>query len=155
MKKILGLLVLAFAVLGLAACSSKDANGIPNVLQDKYTGYSTNPGYDGLIFSEGSSTLVFDKKKNTITNETEDDTEPFTVIPEDKLNTADKGAFNKHKSELEGQTYFILTASDKYHDSSNTYVAILSDGGKSIRIFELEYSAKADDYLYDFTGKAD
>ena len=50
MKKLLSIAVLAFAVIGLAACSSKDANGIPNKLQDKYVGHSENPGYDGLIF---------------------------------------------------------------------------------------------------------
>ena len=147
--------MLAFAVVSLAACSSKDANGIPKKLQEKYTGYSENPGYDGLIFSEGSSTLIFDKKNNKITNKTEDHTEPFVVIPEDKLDGEAKGAFNKHKSEYKGD-YFIFTASKKYDkDSSNVYVAVLSDGGKTIQINELEYSGKDDDYLYRFTGKAE
>ena len=34
MKKLLSVVMVAFAVIGLAACSSKDANGIPNKLQD-------------------------------------------------------------------------------------------------------------------------
>lgn len=156
MKKLLSIAVLAFAVIVLAACSSKDANGIPNKLQDKYVGHSENPGYDGLIFSEGSSTLVFDKKENKITNKTENHTEPFVVIPEDKLDGDAKGAFNKHKSEYDGTDYFIFTANKKYDkDSSNVYVAVLSDGGKTIQINELEYSGKDDDYLYHFYGKAE
>ena len=154
MRKILGLFVLAFAVLGLAACSSKDANGIPNVLQDKYTGYSTNPG-SSLAFSEGGSTISFNKKNNTITNETEDESIKFTVIPEDKLNSYNKGVLNKHKAELYGKDYFLFTDSEKYQDGSYVYAAILTDGGKTIRIFEFENTGTADDYLYDFTGQAD
>lgn len=132
-----------------------DANGIPIKLQEKYTGHSENSGYDGLIFSEGNSTLIFDKKDNKITNKTENHTEPFVVIPEDKLDGEAKGAFNKHKSEYKG-AYFIFTANKKYDkDSSNVYVAVLSDGGKTIQITELEYSGKDDDSLYRFTGKAE
>lgn len=132
-----------------------DANGIPIKLQEKYTGHSENSGYDGLIFSEGNSTLIFDKKDNKITNKTENHTEPFVVIPEDKLDGEAKGAFNKHKSEYKG-AYFIFTANKKYDkDSSNVYVAVLSDGGKTIQINELEYSGKDDDSLYRFTGKAE
>lgn len=132
-----------------------DANGIPNELQEKYTGHSKNPGHDGLIFSEGGSTLIFDKKDNKITNKTEDHPEPFVVIPEDKLDGEAKGAFNKHKSEYKG-AYFIFTANKKYDkDNSNVYVAVLSDGGKTIQINELEYSGKDDDSLYRFTGKAE
>lgn len=67
-----------------------------------------NPGYDELIFSEGSSTLVLNKKENKITNKTENHTEPFVVIPEDKLDGEAKGAFNKHKSEYDGTDYYIL-----------------------------------------------
>lgn len=132
-----------------------DANGIPIKLQEKYTGHSENPGYDGLIFSEGNSTLIFDKKDNKITNKTENHTEPFVVIPEDKLDGEAKVAFNKHKSEYKG-AHFIFTANKKYDkDSSNVYVAVLSDGGKTIQINELEYSRKDDDSLYRFTGKAE
>lgn len=132
-----------------------DANCIPIKLQEKYTGHSKNSGHDGLIFSEGGSTLIFDKKDNKITNKTEDHTEPFVVIPEDKLDGEAKGAFNKHKSEYKG-AYFIFTANKKYDkNSSNVYVAVLSDGGKTIQINELEYSGKDDDSLYRFTGKAE
>ena len=50
----------------------------------------------------------------------------------------------------------IFTANKKYDkDSSNVYVAVLSDGGKTIQINELEYSGKDDDYLYHFYGKAE
>ena len=115
-----------------------------------------NPGYDELIFSEGSSTLVFDKKENKITNKTENHTKSFVVIPEDKLDGEAKGAFNKHKSEYNATDNFIFTANKKYDkDSSKVYVAVLSDGGKTIQINELEYSGKDDDYLYHFSGKAE
>ena len=132
-----------------------DANGIPIKLQEKYTGHSKKPGYDGLIFSEGNSTLIFDKKDNKITNKTEKQKKPFVVIPEDKLDGEAKVAFNKHKSEYKG-AHFIFTANKKYDkDSSKVYVAVLSDGGKTIQINELEYNGKDDDYLYRFTGKAE
>ena len=155
MKKLLSVVMLAFAVIGLAACSSKDANGIPNKLQDKYTGYSENPG-DNSAFSEGGSTLIFDKKNNIIKNKTEGEQTDFTVVPEESLNSKDKGAFNKHQSEY-GKDYFIITTDKKYRkDSSNyTYVVSLSNGGKEIKIDELENAGTADDYLFHFTGKAE
>lgn len=157
MKKILGLFVLAFAVLGLAACSSKDANGIPNVLQDKYTGYSSDSASGGSVFSSGSSELVFDKKNNTITNTSSDDKDYFKVIPEDKLNTEAKGALVNHKSEVDGKDHFFISVSP-YKENLNSevfvYCVILTDGGKSIRIFELEHSGKVDGW-YDFIGQAD
>lgn len=132
-----------------------DANGIPIKLQEKYTGHSKKPGNDGLIFSEGNSTLIFDKNDNIITNKTENHTETFVVIPEDKLDGEAKVAFNKHKSEYKG-AHFIFTVNKKYDkDSSNVYVAVLSDGGKTIQINELEYSGKDNEYLYRFTGKAE
>ena len=98
---------------------------------------------------------VFQLNYKKITNKTEDHTEPFVVIPEDKLDGEAKVAFNKHKSEYKG-AYFIFTANKKYDkNSSNVYVAVLSDGGKTIQINELEYNGKDDDYLYRFTGKAE
>ena len=155
MKKLLSIAVLAFAVIGLAACSSKDANGIPNKLQDKYTGYSENPG-DTLAFSEDGSTLIFDKKNNIIKNKTQGEQTSFMVVPEDSLKSEDKGAFNKHKSEY-GNDYFIITTYKKYKkgEFNFVYVVSLSDGGKEIKIDELENSATDDGYLYHFKGKAE
>lgn len=155
MKKLLSIVMLAFAVTGLAACSSKDANGIPNKLQDKYTGYSENPG-DNSAFSEGGSTLIFDKKNRVIKNKSEDKKTEYTVVPEDSLNPEDKGAFNKHKSEY-GKDYFIITTYKKYKkgDFNYVYVVSLSNGGKEIKIDELENGVAADDYLFHFAGKAE
>ena len=155
MKKLLSIAILVFAVIGLAACSSKDANGIPNKLQDKYTGYSENSG-DTLAFSEDGSTLIFDKKNNIIKNKTQGEQTSFMVVPEESLNSKDKGAFNKHQSEY-GKDYFIITTDKKYRkDGSNyTYVISLSNGGKEIKIDELENDVADDDYLFHFVGKAE
>lgn len=155
MKKLLSIAMLAFAVVTLAACSSKDANGIPKKLQDKYTGYSENPG-DALAFSEGGSTLIFDKKNKVIKNKSRKEQTNFAVVSEDSLNPEDKGAFNKHKSDY-GKDYFIITQDKKYKkgDFNYTYVVSLSNGGKDIKIDELENGVAADDYLFHFTGKAE
>ncbi len=99
--------MLAFAVVSLAACLQRMLT-VFQKLQEKYTGYSGKSRLRWVnLFLEGSSTLIFDKKIIKITNKTEDHTEPFVVIPEDKLDGEAKGAFNKHKSEYKGD-YFIL-----------------------------------------------
>ena len=119
MRKLLSIVMLVVAVVGLAACSSKDANGIPNKLQDKYTGYSENPG-DTLAFSEGGSTLIFDKQNNVIKNKSAGEKIEFTDVPEDSLTSEDKGAFNKHQSEY-GKDYFIITTDKKYRKDGSNY----------------------------------
>lgn len=79
---------------------------------------------------------------------------PFVVISKDRLDGKAKDDFNKHKLEY-GGNYFIFTLNTKYDkDSSNNYVAILSDGGKEIKINKLDSSSKDDKYFSHFTGKA-
>lgn len=121
-----------------------NSSGIPYELKEKYKS----------IFSSGSSDFIFNKNENEVT-QIESQTRPFLVIPEDKLDGKAKDVFNKHKSEY-GGNYFIFTLNTKYDkDSSNIYVAILSDGGKEIKINKLDSSSKDDNYFSNFTGKAE
>ena len=121
-----------------------NSSGIPYELKEKYKS----------MFSSRSSTFIFNKNENEVT-QIESQTKPFVVIPEDKLDGKAKDVFNKHKSEY-GGNYFIFTLDTKYDkDSSNIYVAILSDGGKEIKINKLDSSAKDDNYFSNFTGKAE
>ncbi len=131
-----------------------NSSSIPFELKEKYSGYFNEPGWDKSIFSSGSSTLIFNKNENKITK-IESQTKPFVVIPEDKLDGKAKDDFNKHKREYKSN-YFIFTLNTKYDkNSSNIYVAILSDGGKEIKINRLDSSTKDDSYFDHFTGKAE
>ena len=106
-----------------------------------YSGYFKEPGSDKSIFPSGSSTLIFNINENKSINITKDHHKPFVVIPKDRLDGKAKDDFNLNT---------------KYNkNSSNVYVAILSDGGKEININELDSSAKDDNYVYDFAGKAE
>lgn len=120
-----------------------------------YSGYFKEPGSDKSIFPSGSSTLIFNINENKSINITKDHHKPFVVIPKDRLDEKAKDDFNKHSSKYKGY-YFIFKLNTKYNkNSSNVYVAILSDGGKEININELDSSAKDDNYVYDFAGKAE
>lgn len=155
-KSLFGLLTLVVMLVALAACGSKEnKNGVPNILKDKYTGYSKAPGYDGLIFSEGGSELAFDKKENKITNLNTNESKYFKVFPKDKLNSKAKGVLVKHEAELKGKDYFIIAVGNDKKEITDgiLYGVVLSDGGNTIRIFEFDNGAKALDYLYDFIGK--
>ena len=132
-----------------------NSSGIPYILKEKYSGYSKEPGSDKSIFSSGSSTLIFNINENKIINKTKGDHKSFVVIPKDSLDGKAKDEFNKLSSKYKGY-YFIFKLNTKYNkNSSNIYVAILSDGGKEIKINELDSSAKDDNYVYSFTGKAE
>ncbi|MGT2935942.1 hypothetical protein ACVR0P_08865 [Streptococcus castoreus] len=168
-RKLMGLFTILLASILLVACGQKTTkDGVPTILQDKYSGYSKVSGsYRSDIFSEGGSELIFNKKKQTITNTSyissygdKGVTYYYQVVPENKLTSEEKGILTKHKSELEGKDYFLIrTTDDKEYasklvdDTSGlTYGVVLSDGGKAIRIFEFESSGAADVY-YDFSGQ--
>ncbi|WP_455465179.1 hypothetical protein [Streptococcus salivarius] len=137
-----------------ASYTKLNTSGIPYELKEKYSGYFNEPGWDKSIFSSGSSTLIFNKNENKITK-IESQTKSFVVIPEDKLDGKAKDFFKKHKREYKSN-YFIFTLNTKYDkNSSNIYVAILSDGGKEIKINRLDSSTKDDNYFDHFTGKAE
>ena len=132
-----------------------NSSGIPYKLKEKYSGYSKEPGSDKSIFSSGSSTLIFNINENKINNKTKSHHKSFVVIPKDRLDGKAKDNFNKLRSKYKGY-YFIFKLNTKYNkNSSNIYVAILSDGGKEIKINELDSSAKDDNHVYNFTGKAE
>lgn len=162
-RKLMGLFTVLLASMLLVACGQKTTkDGVQTILQDKYSGYSKVYGTDGP-FSEGGSELAFDKKKNTIVNLSSDDGKNvyyYQVVPEDKLTSEEKGILSKHRSELENNEYFLMKVDNNKSSLPKIvneklgviYGVILSDGGKSIRIFEFE-SGAADAY-YDFTGQA-
>lgn len=128
-----------------------NSSGIPYKLKEKYSGYSKEPGSDKSIFSSGSSTLIFKINENKIINKTKGYHKSFVVIPKDRLDGKAKDDSSKYKG-----YYFIFKLNTKYNkNSSNIYVAILSDGGKEIKINELDSSAKDDNHVYIFTGKAE
>lgn len=153
-KSLFSLLTLVVMLVVLTACGSKvNKNGVPNILKDKYTGYSKVYGYDSSIFSDGGSELAFDKKENKITNLNTNESKYFKVFPEDKLNSKAKGVLVRHEAELKGKDYFVIAVDNdkKTITDSILYGVVLSDGGNTIRIFEFE-TGNSDAY-YDFTGK--
>lgn len=166
-RKVVGLFTVLLASILLVACGQKTTkDGVPTILQDKYSGYSKVYGADSLLFTEGGSSLIFDKENKTVTNQN-GEKRYFTVISESSLSEESKGVLTKHKSELEDKEYFLINISSGSEESrkktssktSNQkikpyglYCVVLTDGGKTIRIFEFE-SGTADAY-YDFTGQA-
>lgn len=164
-RKVVGLFTVLLASILLVACGQKTTkDGVPTILQDKYSGYSNVLGTDGP-FAEGGSELAFDKKKNTIVNLSDENGKYiyyFQVVPEDKLTSKEKGILAKHKSELEGKDYFLMKVdSDKSslpkivdEKIGVTYGVVLNDGGKSIHIFEFEWQGYSSDKYYNFTGQA-
>ncbi|HEL1237332.1 TPA: hypothetical protein TVN78_000948 [Streptococcus equi subsp. zooepidemicus] len=165
-RKVVGLFMVLLASILLVACGQKTKDGVPTILQDKYSGYSkVNAQWEPITFSDGGSELVFDKKKQTITNLSYDDGKYptyYQVVPEDKLTSEEKGILTKHKSELEGKDYFLIkTGGNKdqairsvEEQGGTPYCIVLSDGGKAIRIFEFEWAGSNATAYYDFTGQA-
>ncbi|MDO4634857.1 MAG: hypothetical protein Q4A87_02925 [Streptococcus sp.] len=158
MKKWFGLLFLGLALMTLAACGQKTPEEIIKTeLKDSYTGYSNSKSYQGLMFIEGGDTLTFDKKENSIMNSNGEKIY-FSVIPEEDIPPATKGVVASLESQLKGTDNFtIITSSEKnptIKDSEGGYQVALSDGGKTIRIFELSRSPRDYGY-YDFSGKAE
>lgn len=131
-----------------------NSSGIPYELKEKYSGSIQEPSTAKLKYSIGTGTLFFNKNENKITK-TGGQIKPFVVISKDKLDGKAKDDFNQHKSEFKGN-YFIFTTNKKYDKvSSNVYVAVLSDRGKTIQINKLDSSAKDDNYFYHFTGNSE
>lgn len=158
-KRLLGVLTVGLALMTLAACGQKSTESvIKNELKDSYTGYSENKSYEGLNFIEGSDTLVFDKKNNTITNSNGEVTY-FSVISDDNVPSDVKAFLKKYDDELSKTDNFtIVIDTREKHPTLETgeslYQIALSDNGKKIRIFELRQDYDADGNFYDFTGTA-
>lgn len=158
MKKWFGLLIMGLALLTLAACGQKSTEEIIKTeLKDSYTGYSKVSGYDGLIFAGGGQEIVFDKKNHKL--KSGDEEVYYEVVPEDKLPKSMKGILTSHESELKGKDYFIINVGNHKDDiwgklGDQLYCVVLTDGGKSIRIFEFETGYTTDGY-FDFTGKSE
>lgn len=158
LKKWIGLLTLGLALITLVACGQKSPEEIVKTeLKDSYTGYSEVSGYDSLVFTGGGQEIVFDKKNHKL--KSGDEEVYYEVVPEDKLSKSMQGILTSHESELKGKNYFIINVdSHKEHIwgklGDQLYCVILTDGGKSIRIFEFE-TGYTDDGYYDFSGKSE
>ncbi|EIQ82737.1 hypothetical protein SCQ32_06755 [Streptococcus canis] len=160
-RKFIGLFTILLASILLVACGQKTTkDGVPTILQDKYSGYSNVDGYYGP-FVKGGSELAFDKKKNTIVNLSDENGKYiyyYQVVPEDKLSSEDKGILAKHKKELEGKDYFIIKVDSNKEVVKKPggihYGVVLTDGGKAIRIFEFEWEGYSSDLYYNFNGEA-
>lgn len=157
-KRLLGVLTVGLALMTLAACGQKSTESIiKNELKDSYTGYSENPGYDSLLFSDGGQEIIFDKSNHKL--KSGDEEAYYEVVPEDELTKNMKGILNSHENDLAGKDYFIINVGyqkdsiwGKFGDQ--LYCVVLTDGGKKIRIFEFE-TGYTDDGYYDFSGTAD
>lgn len=159
LKRLLGVLALGLAVVILAACGQKSTETIiKNELKDSYTGYSENKAYEGLNFIEGSDTLTFDKKTNTITNSNGEITY-FSVVSDSDVPSDVKSFLKKYDDELSETNNFTIVIDTKEKNPTlktgdSLYQVALSDNGKKIRIFELRQDYDADGNYYDFTGTA-
>ncbi|PHV58388.1 MULTISPECIES: hypothetical protein [Streptococcus] len=158
LKRLLGVLALGLAVVTLAACGQKSTeNVIKNELKDSYTGYSNARSYDGKIFKEGSDTLTFDKKANTITNS--DDYQIYFSVVSDKDKTSEiKSVLKELDSELSNTDNFTIAISRRVKnptvDNATAFYQIaLSDGGKTIKIYELRRNPRDYGY-YEFSGES-
>ena len=114
--------------------------------------------YEGLNFIEGSDTLTFDKKNNTITNSNGKLTY-FSVVSDDDVPSDVKTFLEKYDEELSGTDNFTIVIDTKEKDPTletgdSLYQVALSDSGEKIRIFELRQDYDADGNFYDFTGTA-
>ncbi|MBW7797520.1 hypothetical protein StDouc24_02840 [Streptococcus thermophilus] len=157
MKKIIGILLLGFMAVILVACGQKSAEEmIKTELKDSYTGYSKNPGYENP-FNEGDDTLKFNKEERSITN-SQGKKKYFAVLSEKDVPSDTKRVLKELEGDLKGTDNFTIIISREKNptkkQSEATYQIALSDGGKTIRIFELRRNERDYGY-YDFTGQAD
>ncbi|MBE6164330.1 MAG: hypothetical protein E7156_03275 [Streptococcus gallolyticus] len=158
LKRLLGVLALGLAVITLAACGQKSTeNIIKNELKDSYTGSSENPALDNP-FNAGSATLKFDKKENTITDDNGSSIY-FSVVSEEDKTSEIKSVLKELDNELSNTDNFTIVVSHQYQNpttkqSSAFYQIALSDGGKSIKIFELRRNTRDYGY-YEFSGQSD
>lgn len=157
MKKIVGLILLGVSLFFLAACGPKTPEEIIKTeLKDSYVGYSENKGntYPFLAYDD---VLTFDKKENSITN-SKGHMKYFAVLPDDQIPPSAQAVIDEHAEELKGTEHFtIIVSREKQPTMKNTeggYHIALSDGGKSIRIFEVNRDSRAYGY-YDFSGKSE
>lgn len=157
-KRLLGVLTLGLALMTLAACGQKSTESIiKNELKDSYTGYSENPGGD-YPFNDGNDTLIFNKKDNSITNNQGQSTY-FSVISEEDIPPSTQHIIEGLQSELKGTDNFtvIINSTEKNptrKQAEGAYQIALSDGGKKIRIIEVDRDSRDFGY-YDFSGTAD
>ena len=155
-KRLLGVLTLGLALMTLAACGQKSTESIiKNELKDSYTGYSENPGYE-RPFIEGSDTLTFDKKDNTITDSNDYEIY-FGVISEEDKTSELKSVLKELDSELSNTDNFTIAVSKTVKnptvdDATAFYQIALTDGGKSIKIYELRRDPRDYGY-YEFSGE--
>ncbi len=158
LKRLLGVLALGLAVVTLAACGQKSTETIiKNELKDSYMGSSENPALDNP-FNAGNATLNFDKKENTITDENGNSIY-FSVISEDERPSSLKKVLKTLDSDLSGTDNFTIVVSHQYQNpttkqSSAFYQIALTDGGKSIKIYELRRNTRDYGY-YEFSGIAE
>lgn len=156
MKKCFGFLTLGLALIMLVACGQKSPEEIVKTeLKDSYTGYSKNPG--GVYpFNDGDDVLTFDKKDNSITN-SQGQVKYFSVVPKKDIPSGTKRVIDELEEQLKGTDNFTIIVSRKKNpskkDSEGSYQIALSDGGKTVRIFELGREPRSFGY-YDFSGKA-
>ena len=158
LKRLLGVLALGLAIVTLAACGQKSTeNVIKNELKDSYIGYSNDRSYDGKIFKEGSDTLTFDKKANTITN-SDNYQIYFSVVSDEDKTSEIKSVLKELDSELSDTDNFTIAISRRVKnptvDNATAFYQIaLSDGGKSIKIYELRRNPRDYGY-YEFSGES-
>lgn len=158
LKRLLGVLALGLAVVTLAACGQKSTETIiKNELKDSYTGYSDNPAYEGLNFIEGSDTLTFDKKANTITNSNGYEIY-FSVVSDEDKTSEIKSILKELESKWSNTDNFTIAISERVKnptvdDASAFYQVALSNGGKSIKIYELRRDPRDYGY-YEFSGES-
>lgn len=155
-KRLLGVLTLGLALMTLAACGQKSTESIiKNELKDSYTGYSENPGGTWL-FRDGDSVLTFNKKDNSITN-SEGTSTYFSVISGEEIPPSTQHVIDSLASELKGTDNFTIIIGRKQNptkkDAEGAYQIALSDGGKKIRIIEVDRDSRDFGY-YDFSGTA-
>lgn len=157
LKRLLGVLALGLVVVTLAACGQKSTeNVIKNELKDSYIGYSEDPGYE-RPFIEGSDTLTFDKKENTITNSNNYEIY-FSVVSDEDKTSEIKSVLKELDSELSDTDNFTIAVSKKVKnptvdDATAFYQIALSDGGKTIKIYELRRDSRDYGY-YEFSGES-
>lgn len=157
LKRLLGVLALGLVVVTLVACGQKSTETIiKNELKDSYTGYSEDPGYE-RPFIEGSDTLTFDKKENTITDSNGYEIYFSMVSDEDKTSEI-KSVLKELESKLSNTDNFTIAVSKKVKnptidDASAFYQVALSNGGKSIKIYELRRDPRDYGY-YEFSGES-
>lgn len=164
---ILGLLGLCVAVL--TACSSqpsKNADGTPSTLKNRYLGYYRSDTDNAYYFQESTNEFDFNVKKSTISDGSGDDyySKKYIVVEEDELNSKLQGQAQKYKAQVTDKDtvfYLVLKDNDVNMDGKITkseqqavYQVVLSNGGKDIKIIALgSIYGYGDDFVFTGTAK--